>query len=77
MHSTKRQWLLAIAAGVIFNLGNIIMMGAAAVAGLSVALPLGLGVSLMLGVGFDLVVHNTGANPLLLFVGPHVCWARW
>ena len=68
MHAAKRQWLLAFVAGAVFNLANMIMMGAVVVAGLSVALPLGLGVSLMLGVGFRLLFNST-ANPLLLFVG--------
>jgi glucose uptake protein len=69
MHSAKRQWLMAFAAGAVFNLGNMIMMAAASVAGLSIALPLGLGVSLMIGAGLGLILHNAGANPLLLFAG--------
>jgi glucose uptake protein len=68
MHTGKRQWMLAFAAGTVFNLANMIMMGAVVVAGMSVALPLGLGVTLMLGVGFSLILNHAG-NPLLLFVG--------
>jgi glucose uptake protein len=69
MHASKRQWLVAFGAGIIFNLGNMLMMGAAAIAGLSVALTLGLGVSLMIGVEARLLLSNTTANPLLLFLG--------
>jgi glucose uptake protein len=68
MHAGKQQWLIAFAAGCIFNLANMIMMGAVVVAGLSIAAPLGIGVSLMIGVGLKLVMHSTG-NPLMLFTG--------
>ncbi len=68
MHAGKRQWLMAFGAGAVFNLANMIMMGAIVVAGMSVALPLGLGVSLMLGIGMSLIYHGAG-NPLFLFGG--------
>jgi glucose uptake protein len=68
MHAGKRQWLMAFGAGALFNLSNMIMMGAVVVAGLSVALVLGLGASLMLGLGISLI-FNTAANHLLMFVG--------
>ena len=68
MHSPKRHWSLAFAAGVVFNLGNMLMMAAAAVAGLSIAMALGLGISLMIGVEWRLFFHNATANPLLLFL---------
>ncbi len=68
MHAGKRQWLMAFGAGAVFNLANMILLGAVAVAGLSVALPLGLGVSLMLGVGLGLILTHS-ASPLLLFAG--------
>jgi glucose uptake protein len=68
MHAGKRQWLMAFGAGAVFNLANMILMGAVTVAGLSVSLALGLGGSLMVGVGLKLIMHNT-ANPLLLFAG--------
>src|SRR3954451_18941825 len=68
MHAGRRQWLIAFAAGAIFNLANMVMMGAVVVAGLSVAVPLGVGVSLMIGVGLQLIMNHSG-NPLLLFAG--------
>src|SRR5881394_3028848 len=66
MHAGKRQWLMAFGAGAIFNLANMILMGAVVVAGLSVAQAVGLGGGMMLGVGLGLVLHNT-ANPMLVF----------
>jgi glucose uptake protein len=68
MHAGHRQWLIAFAAGAIFNLANMIMMGAVVVAGLSVAVPLGLGTSLLIGVGLKLVTGHAG-NSLLIFAG--------
>lgn len=68
MHSRKSQWVMAFAAGAIFNLANMIMMGGVVVAGMSVAMPLGLGGGLMIGLGTKLVMGSTG-NPLLLFTG--------
>lgn len=68
MHASKRQWLMAFGAGAAFNAGNMIMMAAITVTGLSVAVPLGLGIALMIGVGLKLVLHSTG-SPMLMFVG--------
>jgi glucose uptake protein len=68
MHARKQQWLMAFGAGAVFNLANMIMMGAVVVAGLSLAVPVGLGVGLMIGVGLKLITSSTG-NPLLLFSG--------
>src|SRR3954453_19529138 len=68
MHASKQHWLLAFAAGAIFNLANMIMMGASVVAGLSVAVPMGLRVGLMIGVGLKFIANHSG-NPLLLFTG--------
>jgi glucose uptake protein len=68
MHAGKREWMFAAGAGVIFNLGNMVLMGAITVAGLSVAVPLGLGITLMFGVGLSVLLHHAG-NPLLMFLG--------
>jgi glucose uptake protein len=67
-HARKSQWLMAFAAGAIFNLGNMIMLGAVVIAGMSVAVPMGLGIGLMIGLGVKLVASSTG-SPLLLFTG--------
>ena len=68
MHAGKRQWIFAFSAGVIFNLANMILLGAVSVAGLSVAIPLGLGISSILGLGTSLILARTG-NPFLVFAG--------
>lgn len=68
MHAGKRQWLFAFSAGVIFNLANMILLGAVSVAGLSVAIPLGLGISSMFGLGVSLLFSHA-ANPFLVFAG--------
>ncbi len=68
MHAGKRQLLFALAAGVIFNLANMILMGAVTVAGLSVAVPVGVGLSTFFGLGLSLLLHRSG-HPLLVFSG--------
>jgi glucose uptake protein len=68
MHAGKRQWLFAFSAGIIFNLANMILLGAVSVAGLSVAIPLGLGISSIFGLGLTLLLNHVG-NPFLVFVG--------
>jgi len=58
----------AFLGGVIFNLANILLVAAIAIAGMSVAFPLGIGIALILGV----VVNYIGApkgDPVLLFAG--------
>lgn len=68
MHAGKRQWLFAFAAGVIFNLANMILLGAISVAGMSVAVPIGLGTSSVIGLGGALLFRHSG-NPFLVFAG--------
>jgi glucose uptake protein len=68
MHAGKRQWLFAFGAGVIFNLANMLVMGAISVAGLSVALPLGVGISSMFGMGITVLMGHFG-NPIWKFPG--------
>ncbi|MBC7887867.1 MAG: multidrug DMT transporter permease [Ferruginibacter sp.] len=60
--------LSAFMGGVVFNLANILLVSAIALAGMSVAFPVGIGIALILG-----VIVNYSANPqgnaLLLFGG--------
>lgn len=60
--------LLALAGGVIFNVGNILLVAAIAIAGLAVAFPIGIGLALVIGAVLNYVVTPKG-NPLLLFGG--------
>jgi glucose uptake protein len=60
--------LSAFIGGVVFNLANILLVSAIALAGMSVAFPVGIGIALILGV----VVNYTGnpqGNATLLFSG--------
>jgi glucose uptake protein len=68
MHAGKRQWIFAFSAGIVFNLANMILLGAVSVAGLSVAIPLGLGISSIFGLGAALIFGRVG-HPLLVFAG--------
>ncbi len=58
----------ALAGGVIFNLANILIVAAIAIAGMSVAFPVGIGIALVLGVIINYISAPQG-NPLLLFSG--------
>ena len=60
--------LMAVAGGVVFNIGNILLVAAIAIAGLAVAFPIGIGLALVIGAALNYVVTPKG-NPLLLFGG--------
>jgi len=60
--------LSAFIGGIVFNLANILLVSAIALAGMSVAFPVGIGIALILGV----IVNYTGnlqGNATLLFAG--------
>jgi glucose uptake protein len=58
----------ALAGGVIFNLANILIVAAIAIAGMSVAFPVGIGLALVLGVIINYIAAPQG-NALQLFGG--------
>ena len=58
----------AITGGVIFNLANILLVAAIAIAGMSVAFPVGIGIALVLGVIVNYIASPRG-NPVLIFGG--------
>ncbi len=60
--------LSALSGGVIFNLANILLVAAIAIAGMSVAFPVGIGIALVLGVIVNYISSPQG-NPLLIFGG--------
>ena len=60
--------LSGFAGGVIFNLSNILVVGAISVAGMGVAFPIGVGLALVVGVIWNYIVNPQG-NPWLLFTG--------
>ena len=58
----------AFLGGIIFNLANILIVAAIAVAGMSVAFPVGIGLALIFGVLINYIATPKG-NPLWLFLG--------
>src|ERR1051325_9250057 len=67
-HAGKRQWVYCFIAGLIFNLGNMLLMGATSVASMSVAFPLSLGTALLVSTLLGLTGKATG-NPTLILLG--------
>jgi glucose uptake protein len=59
---------IAFLGGVIFNIGNILIIAAIAIAGMAVAFPVGIGLALVIGSVLNYVVTPKG-NPLMLFGG--------
>jgi len=64
----KRFVALGFGAGVIFNLANMLLVAAIAVAGLAVAFPVGIGLAMIIGVIWNYIIRPQG-NAMLLFVG--------
>ena len=60
--------LSAFTGGVVFNLANILLVAAIAIAGMAVAFPVGIGIALVLGVIVNYVDQPEG-DPVLLFSG--------
>jgi glucose uptake protein len=60
--------LLAALGGVVFNVANILLVAAIAIAGLAVAFPIGIGLALVIGSVLNYIIQPKG-NPVLLFSG--------
>jgi glucose uptake protein len=58
----------AFIGGIIFNLANILLTTATAIAGMSVAFPVGIGIALILGVVANFFLLEKG-DPVTLFIG--------
>ena len=58
----------AFAAGAIFSVGNLLLVAAISVAGMSVAFPVGAGLALVIGAVLNFIIAPAG-NPLLIFGG--------
>ena len=67
-HAGKRQWFYGFVAGVVFNLANMLLMGAIAVAGMAVAFPVAIGLALIIGVVSNYAIKPAG-NPTMIFGG--------
>jgi glucose uptake protein len=60
--------MLALLGGIIFNLSNILLVGAIDIAGLAVAFPIGVGLALVIGVINNYIASPVG-NAVILFLG--------
>ena len=67
-HAGKRQWLYGFMAGLLFNLANMLLMGAVSVAGMAVAFPMTMGVAVVLATATGFVSRPAG-NSLLVSLG--------
>ncbi len=62
--------LFAFLGGVVFNVANILLVAAIAIAGMAVAFPVGIGLALVLGVLLNYVANPAeSGNPTILFLG--------
>jgi glucose uptake protein len=69
LRATDTQSILyALAGGIVFNIANLLLVAAIAIAGLAVAFPVGIGLALVVGVLLNYTLAPQG-NPLLLFGG--------
>jgi glucose uptake protein len=58
----------ALIGGAVFNIANILLVAAIAIAGMAVAFPVGIGLALVIGVIVNYVATPLG-DPVLLFIG--------
>ena len=58
----------AFVGGIVYNISNILIVGAIAIAGMAVAFPVGIGMALVIGSVLNYLITPKG-NPLLLFGG--------
>ncbi len=58
----------AFLGGVIFNLSNLLIVAATAIAGMAVAFPVAVGLALVIGVVVNYIAETKG-DPLILFIG--------
>ena len=64
----KRQMAMALVAGAVFNLANMLLVAAISLAGLAVAFPVGIGLALVIGVFWNYLLRPAG-SPAFLFGG--------
>jgi glucose uptake protein len=66
--ASPRSLLEAIAGGIVFTAGNLLLVAAISIAGMSVAFPVGSGLGLVIGAVLNYLVSPSG-NPVLIFSG--------
>ena len=64
----RRNMAYAAAAGVVFNLANMLLVAAISVAGMAVAFPIAIGLALVIGVVWNYILNPQG-NAALLAIG--------
>jgi glucose uptake protein len=64
----KRQELFGFLAGVVFNLGNMLLLGAVSLAGMAVTFPAAMGFALIVAGGWNYAL-NPGGDGRLLIIG--------
>ena len=68
LNARKQEWLFAVLASMIFNLGNMLTLAAASVAGMAVAFPLAFGMALVVGSWMNYLGHP-GISTALMGIG--------
>jgi len=68
MRAGKRSMAFGLAAGTVFNLGNMLMVGASTLVGMSLAFPVALGMALLISSILAYVSRPQG-NPTMVFTG--------
>lgn len=66
--ASAHNMVLALIAGAIFNLANMLLVAAITIAGMAVAVPIGIGLALVIGSVLNYVITPVG-NPIILFGG--------
>ena len=66
--ASSKVIMLAMFGGVVFNLSNILLVGAIEIAGMAVAFPVGVGLALVIGVINNYIAEPVG-NAVILFGG--------
>lgn len=65
-HSGKRQWFLGFVAGVVFNLGNMLLLSSVSVSGMAVAFPAAFGMAMIASTTIKMLSGPAGNSTLLL-----------
>jgi len=68
LQTSRRSIFYGFLGGVVFNLANMLLVGAISVAGMAVAFPVGIGTALVIGVIWNYAIKPQG-NAVLLFGG--------
>lgn len=68
LSADRSAWLYAALAGIVWNLGNVLLTAGVGMVGIAVAFPVAVGMSLVLGVIGSYILAPRG-NPILLFAG--------